>query len=169
MKKLFVLVFTLLIGCVFAYSEVKLGVVNAQELLAKTKKGVEVTKRLSELQNKKQTEMKTMQDEAQKLEKELQSPALNEDAREKKTLELDAKQKNIKRYLEDARNEWEREYQKEMMEFEKDLMPIIESVGKAKGFTLIFDVSGRGGIIYVDPTTDITEEVVKAVDAKFPK
>jgi len=91
MRKIFILVVTVLVMSAFAISQVKIGVVNAQEILAKTKKGIEIQKRLEQLQNKKQNELQAKQDEIKKLEKEVLSPALNDETREKKTVDLQNK------------------------------------------------------------------------------
>jgi outer membrane protein len=151
----------------FAFSEVKIGVINPQEIMNKTKKGIAIQKRLEKLQGEKQQKINAMQDEIKKLQKELNSPALNNEARQRKTLEFQEKQKAFKRYVEDARNEFARESKKEFLNLEKELMPLIENLGRQKGFTIIIDVT-RPGIVYYDKAIDITADVVKAVDAKYP-
>ncbi|MGD2084930.1 MAG: OmpH family outer membrane protein [Candidatus Aminicenantes bacterium] len=168
MRKTLFLVVTVLVMSAFAISQVKIGVVNAQEILQKTKKGVEIQKRLEKLQKEKQQKLQAQQDEIKKLEKEVLSPALNQETREKKTLDLQNKRKNLKRFVEDAQNEIQRESQKELVELEKAVLPLIEQIGKSKGFTIIFDIT-RPGIVYYDQAIDITPEVIKAFDAKFPK
>jgi outer membrane protein len=168
MRKTFILVVTVLVMSAFAISQVKIGVVNAQEILAKTKKGIEIQKRLEQLQGKKQQELQAKQDEIKKLEKEVLSPALNDDTREKKGLDLQTKRKDLKRYVEDAQNEIQRESQKELVELEKAVMPLIDQIGKSKGFTIIFDIT-RPGIVYFDQAIDITPEVIKAFDEKSSK
>ncbi len=168
MRKIFILVVTVLVMSAFAISQVKIGVVNAQEILAKTKKGVEIQKRLEQLQNKKQNELQAKQDEIKKLEKEVLSPALNDETREKKSIDLQNKRKDMKRYLEDAQNEIQQESQKELVELEKAVMPVIDQIGKSKGFTIIFDIT-RPGIVYFDQAIDITPDVIKAFDNQFSK
>jgi outer membrane protein len=168
MRKTLILVVTVLVMSAFAISQVKIGVVNAQEILQKTKKGVEIQKRLEQLQQKKQNELQSKQEEIKKLEKEVLSPALNQETREKKTLELQTKRKNLKRYIEDAQNEIQRASRGELVELEKAVMPLIDQIGKSKGFTIIFDIT-RPGIVYYDQAIDVTAEVIKAFDAKFPK
>lgn len=168
MRKTLILVITVLVMSAFAISQVKIGVVNAQEILAKTKKGVEIQKRLEQLQGKKQQELQIKQEEIKKLEKEVLSPALNQETREKKTLDLQTKRKNLKRYIEDAQNEIQRASRGELVELEKAVMPLIDQIGKSKGFTIVFDIT-RPGIVYFDQAIDITAEVIKAFDAKFPK
>ena len=107
-------------------------------------------------------------EEIKKLEKEVLSPALNDETREKKTVDLQNKRKDLKRYLEDAQNEIQQESQKELVELEKAVMPVIDQIGKSKGFTIIFDIT-RPGIVYFDQAIDITPDVIKAFDNQFSK
>lgn len=168
MRKILILLVVVLVMGAFAFSQVKIGIVDAQEILQKTKKGTEIQKRLEKLQEDKQVQLQTLQDEVKKLEKDVLSPALNDETREKKNLELQNKRKDLKRFYEDAQNEMQRASQKELVELEKEIMPLIEEIGKSKGFTIIFDIT-RPGIVYFDQSIDITGEVINAVDAKFPK
>ncbi|UCH93185.1 MAG: OmpH family outer membrane protein [Candidatus Aminicenantes bacterium] len=166
MRKTLILVIAVLVMSAFVFSEVKIGIVNAQEILQKTKKGIEIQKRLEQLQQRKQQKLQNMQEEVKKLEKDVLNPALNEEARGKKSLDLQNKRKELKRFLEDAQNEMQRESQKELVALEKDIMPVIDQIGKSKGFTVILDIT-RPGIVYFDQTIDITAEVIKAFDAKY--
>ncbi len=167
MRRTIVLLVAIFLLNAFAFSEVKIGVINPQKIMDNTKKGIAIQKKLEKLQGEKQQEIKALQDEIKKLQKDLNSPALNNDARQKKTIQIQEKQKNLKRYIEDARNEFARESQKEFLNLEKELMPLIENLGRQKGFTIIIDVT-RPGIVYYDEAMDITAEVIKAVDAKYP-
>ena len=168
MKKTLTFVIAIFILSAFAFSQVKIGVIDAQQIIEKTKRGAKIQKKLESLQQSKQQKMQGMQDEIKKLEKELLSPALNDETREKKALELQNKRTNLKRYYEDAQREIQRESQKELADLERELMPMIIEIGKSKGFTVIFD-RARSGIVYLDNSVDITGEIVKAVDAKFPQ
>jgi outer membrane protein len=167
MRKTIVLVMTILVLTVFVFSEVKIGVINAQLILEKTKKGLDIQKKLEKFQEEKKQQMQKMQDEIEKLRKDLMSPALNTETRDKKTLDLQTKQKELKRFYEDAQNEFQRESQKELVALEKELMPLIENLGRSKGYSIIFDIT-KPGIVYYDNTIDITAEIIKAVDAKYP-
>jgi outer membrane protein len=168
MKKTIILMAAIFLLSAFAFSEIKIGVINPQKIMDSTKKGLEVQNRLQKLQNDKQKQGQAMQEEIKKLEKEVLSPALNNEARQKKTIELQEKQKALRRFAEDARNEFRLAYQKELAALEKEILPLIENLGKQKGFTVIFDVTTTG-IAYYDQAIDITDEVIKAIDAKFSK
>ncbi len=167
MKKSMILIFTILTLSVFVFSEVKIGVINAQEIMEKTKKGNQVQKKLESLQDTKRRQLQTKQQELEKLEKELNSPALNADTRARKTRQVQDKRIELQRMVEDAQNEMRQESQKELFELQKEIMPLIQEIGRSKGFTLILDMTSSG-IAYFDQAIDITAEVIKAVDAKFP-
>jgi outer membrane protein len=167
MKKSFILIFTLLTLSLFVFSQVKIGIINAQEIIEKTKKGKEVQVKLENLQKQKQQQLEGMQKTIKQLQKELESPALNRDTREKKTRELEDKRIDYNRFIQDTQKEMQVRSQQELLALQKEIMPLIQQIGKAKGFTIIFDMTSSG-IAYFDETIDVTAEVVKAVDAKFP-
>ncbi|MCP5054353.1 MAG: OmpH family outer membrane protein [bacterium] len=166
MKKTLILMLTLLVMSVYAFSEVKIGIINAQEVFQKTKRGSQIQKELEALNNKKAAELKALQEEIKKLEKDLLSPALNASTRDAKSVDLQSKRTTFKRKYEDAQSDLQRESQKKLLELEKELMPLITNLGKSKGFTIIFD-RARSGVIYFDSGVDVTKEVIAAIDAKL--
>ncbi len=168
MKKTLVIVLTIVALSVVAYAEAKIGVINPQKVVSETIRGKQVKAKLEKLGDDKQQQIKGMEDAIKKLEKELMSPALNAEAKEKKAADLQGKRINFKRFVEDAQKEFQARYQKEMQTMYKEIMPIIEKIGAAKGFTIIFDLS-NSGISYFDKTIDITNEVIKAYDQKYSK
>lgn len=167
MKKSFTLIFTILVLSVFVFSEVKIGVINAQDIIVKTKKGMEVQKKLEGLQTEAQKKVDTLQNEIKQLQKDLSSPALNNDTREKKNREMEDKRVSYNRLVQDAQKNIQEESQRQLMDLQREIMPLIQQIGESQGFTLILDMA-NSGIAYFDKTIDITDQVVKAVDAKFP-
>ncbi len=166
MKKTLVIVITILTLALYTFSEVKIGVINAQKVIASTKRGKDIQKKLENLSKAKQKKVEAMQMEIKNLEKSLQSPALNTTAREKKAVEIQNKKTKLKRYYEDTQKELRRQYQKEMQKLQKEVMPIIDKIGKSKGFTIVFDLS-ISGISYFDKTIDITDVVIKEIDTRY--
>jgi outer membrane protein len=148
-------------------AETKIGVINAQDIIQKTKKGQQIQKKLEELGNSKRMEIETKQKELEKLQKELASPALNENTRTRKNREFEDKKINFNRLVKDIQKTLQEQQQKELMALYDEIMPLIQEIGKSKGFTLILDLA-NSGVAYFDQTIDITEDVIKAVDAKFP-
>jgi len=165
MKKFPELLFALLTMSFWLFPEVKIGIINPPIVLQNSIKGKEAISRLKAFAETNQKKFEKMQQEIDSLEKEVLSPALNEDTRNKKNLDLQNKKTEQKRFAEDAQNESRMKQQTEFESIQKELMPIIEKMAKDEGYTLILDVT-TAGIAYVDPTSDITEKVVKAYDAR---
>ncbi len=166
MKKTLIMTVTILTLAFYTFAEVKIGVINAQKVIASTKRGKEIQAKLENYGKSKQKKVEAMQAEIKKLEAAIQSPALNQGTRDKKTEELQAKKINLKRYYEDTQKELRKKYQTEMQILQKEVMPIIDKIGKSKGFTLVFDLS-IAGISYFDKTIDITELVIKEIDSIY--
>lgn len=165
MKKSFILIFTVIIFSVFAFSEVKIGVINGQDVIAKTKKGQAIRAKLESFGKAKQQQIENLEKEIVALQKELASPALNAETKRKKTRTMEDKKINYQRLVQDAQKDFQAQQQKEMMAFYNEIMPIIQEYGKAQGFTLILDLSSAG-VAYFDKTIDITDAVVQTVNAK---
>jgi Skp family chaperone for outer membrane proteins len=55
--------------------------------------------------------------------------------------------------------------QKEFEKIQGELMPLIEKIAKADGYTMILDLN-TAGVTYFEPGVDITDKVVKAYDAQ---
>ena len=167
MKKNLFLMFVLLALSTFVFSEVKIGIINPQLVLQNSTKGKAVIERLRSLNMSKQKKYEAMQKEIDTLDKEVLSPALNQDARDKKNMDLQNKRVEIKRFAEDAQKESMAQQQKEFESLQRDLMPIIEKIAKADGFSLVLDLN-TAGVTYFEPAIDITDKVIKAYDAEVP-
>lgn len=167
MKKNLFLMFALLALTTFVFSEVKIGIINPQVVLQNSVKGKAVIEKLRSLNMSKQKKYEAMQKEIDTVEKEALSPALNQDARDKKTMDLQNKRTEIKRFAEDAQKESMAQQQKEFESLQRDLMPIIEKIAKGDGFSLVLDLN-TAGVTYFEPAIDITDRVIKAYNAEVP-
>jgi Skp family chaperone for outer membrane proteins len=165
MKKNLFLIFALIALTSFAFAEFKLGIINPQAVLQSSSKGKEAIERLKSLQLAKQKKYESLQKEIDTLEKEAMSPALNQEARDRKANDLQNKRTDIKRFAEDAQKESMAAQQKEFEKIQADLMPIIEKIAKENGFSLILDLN-TAGVTYFEPAIDISDKVVKAYDAQ---
>ncbi len=163
MKRISLLLFIFFLSGSIVHAQVKIGVINSQEIFAKSDKGIAIQDKLDILSKRKQDELSVMQDEIKKLESQLISPALNESSREKKAMELQTLRTNLKRTIEDAQREFQSNSQKSLTDLEKEIMPILISYGRNNGFTVIYDID-RSGIIYYDEAINITKEIIKILN-----
>jgi outer membrane protein len=164
MKKTLSILSIILIFSVLAFSEVKIGIINAQKLVEESKKGKEIAEKFEKMKNEKESQFNTMQNEVAKIEKELLSPALNNETREKKSIDLQNKKTELKRFAEDSQQELQLSLEKELNILKNEIKPIIDQLGKEKGFTIILEVPA---VAYYDPAADITDEIIKIMDSKY--
>ena len=163
MKKTLFATAAMLILTIFTYAEVKIGIFDSQKLIEGTKKGRAVAAKLEKLGKEKQERLNVLQNQVKKLEKELVSPALNQNTRESKKLELQNKRTALKRLAEDSRREMQIQYDKEMNTLKAEVWPILQDYGKDKGLTTIFE---KSVVLYSDPAVDITADIIKILDSK---
>ncbi len=145
---------------------IKIGVVDMQKFQAKSK-GFQKS---SELLKKKYQVMKDKMDaevkEFQKIEEDFkkQSLMLSLDAQGSKKRELESK----KRYIQFLQNDFTQQMKESDMEnsqkIVKELEKIVAKIAKDSQYTMIFNRQ-VSGLIYVRPTIDITDQVVKAYDS----
>ena len=50
-----------------------------------------------------------------------------------------------------------------------DINDYVKEFGKRKGYKIIFGASGGGNIMYADESSDLTEEVLKGLNAEYDK
>ena len=166
MKKVLSLVIILVVLTVVTYAETKIGIVNSQLVLKQSVGGKAFMAKMGALDKKMTGKMQNMSKEIKSLEKELASPALNTASRDKKAEALRNKQTVAKRYYEDSKRSFQAKYQKEMQKLLKEIMPVIQNVGKTKGFTIIMEMQN---VAYFDKAVEVTADVIKAYDAVYKK
>jgi outer membrane protein len=144
----------------------KIGVVDMQKFQAKSKGFQKSSDRLKQKYQGMKDKLEAEVKELQKIEEEFkkQSLMLSLDAQGGKKRELESK----KRYIQFLRNDFTQQMKESDMEnsqkIVKELEKIVGIIAKDKKFTLIFNRQ-VSGLIYVHPTFDITDQVVKAYDA----
>ena len=121
--------------------------------------------RVQELTKKKGAELqektKALQTNQQKLQQG--GAVLNDAARAQTQKEIDRLTVEIDRFQEDANAEVQEMQQGLQAEFQEKLRPIVDGMVKELAIGLLFS-AGDAGAIYVDPSLDITAEVIKRFD-----
>jgi len=118
------------------------------------------------LQTKKSSEISEKTKQLQASQQKLQAggTVLNDSARNQLEREIDRLNVDIQRMQQDAQQELQ-ELQVELQaEFQKKLMPVIEKLVKERNINILFS-RVEAGIVFADPTLDLTDEVIKRFDA----
>ena len=125
--------------------------------------------RIEELQKKKQAELQDKNKQLQTAQQKLSSggTVLNDSARGVLEKDIDRMQREIQFAQQNAQAEVQDLTQELQEQFRQKLMPIIEAIGKERNLQVIFS-GNDAGIIWADPGLDLTQEVIKRLDANKP-
>src|SRR5512140_16734 len=147
---------------VSAQSAQKVGVIEVQRIVQESAVGKESLARIQKIQGAKQDDLTKRQNELRDLEKRIQEQgkSLSEEAMEKLQKDYQAKALDLKRFQDDAQREMEELQRKELGELERKVLPVIESVAKDLGYTLVFN-KFQSGLLHADPGVDITDAVIQ--------
>jgi Skp family chaperone for outer membrane proteins len=99
-----------------------------------------------------------------------QSLTLTFEAQQKAATDLDSLRTQRKRREEDSTKDFQRLQFTLVSELRNDVLAVIQSYAKEKQIAVVFDLSasgtmGTGGIVYCEPSLDITAEIIKRYDA----
>jgi len=143
-------------------ANMRIGVINVERLVQESALGKEAFGRVKKLNDSKKDEADKLSKELRDMEQKLadQGSALADDKREALQKTYQEKAIAFKRFQDDANRDLETAQKKELGELEKRVFPIINQVGKERGFTLIFN-KFQSGLVFADDSVDITDEVLK--------
>ena len=140
----------------------KSGVIEVQRIVQESAVGKESLARIQKVQTAKTEDLTKRQTELRDLEKKIQDQgkSLSEEAMEKAQKDYQSKALELKRFQDDAQRELEELQRKELGELERWVLPVIESVAKELGYTLIFN-KYQSGLLHADGSVDITDAVIQ--------
>jgi Skp family chaperone for outer membrane proteins len=147
--------------------DAKVAFIDINAIAQSSSAGKEATKKLTALNDKKTGELQEKTKQLQALQGKLSTggAVLNDSARGQLEKDIQRLERDITFARETAQAEFNELQQELMAEFQKRLLPVIEEVAKEKGLHAVFSIADSGAA-YVHPGLNLTEEVVKKLDAK---
>lgn len=163
---LLTLFIVVLVSLSFAQQTIKVGIVNSMEVLDKSAEGKRVIARLQERDKSNQDRVGNLDEDIRQLETKLntQRLTLTNEALMQLSSDIDRKRTERKRFAEDSLREIQELQARLYNKLQNELLPIIEQIGKDMNLDVIFDL-GKGGVIYFNPSIELTAEVIKRYDA----
>ena len=145
-------------------------VIDVNLLVQDSAAGKEAMARLKKAQDEKVAERKKMTDEINGLQKQLESQrsTLTDSKIADLQKQIEDKSIALKRFDDDAQQQLEEAKQKELAGLEKQIMPIIQELGKERKLLLIFN-KFQSGLVYADDSVDLTDEVLKRFNTRVTK
>jgi outer membrane protein len=157
-------------GSVFAQATnaVKIGVLNVFRVIAECAEGKQANDEFQRKFEAKKEELAKKQRELQDLQQQLQSQSrtLNDESRTALSKSIDAKTIDLKRAQEDGDKEFTGLRNQIFNRIGNKLAPIVQQYAKEYGYTFILDSSNQATqVVYSDPAIEITDDIVKRLDA----
>ena len=150
---------------VLAQQSAGIGVVDAGRIFQESQVGLGLLEGLKQLRENKQAEGATMQSTAKELQDRITQSrlALSPEKLEELQKELEEMVIELQRFDDDARREIDEASGAAMGEFNQQIMPVIEEIGRQRGYRLIFN-KFEAGLLFADEQVDITDEVIALFD-----
>jgi len=147
----------------------KLGSVDIQKVLLMSDAGKEAKDQLGQKAAKYEADKNSKEAELKKLKGELESQGvvLNESARGAKERDYQQRLKEYQRFLKDAQEDLQAKNDEFTGRIVDDIVRVAQEYGRKNGYTAIFVKSET--MIYLDPTADVTDEVLSAFNAARKK
>src|SRR5215813_3639725 len=122
-----------------APSAMRIGVINVERLVQESALGKEAFNRVKKLNDQKKDEADKLSKELRDMEQKLadQGASMAEDKRDQLQKTYQEKAIAFKRFNDDAQRQLEDAQKKELEQLEKRVLPVIQQVGKERGFTVI--------------------------------
>jgi len=164
------LVILLAAGAATAQEPVKLAFVDMQKALNESKSGKKALGELQKLMEERKNGLQKQKEALERKKDELdkQGLLLNEDTRKSRESEIRTLERDYTRTLSDLKEEFGRRESEFTDGIRKDLLKVIEKVGKEGGYTLVLERQ-YSAVLYFPAALDLTETLIKRYDAESAK
>ena len=142
----------------------KIGVFNADRVLAESQSGQQALALFNQLRDQRVGELQLQQDEINALQQQAIAAAFGSPEAAQLQREMEDRMLQLERLQQDVQQELGQRQNELTSGITQMVGQIIETMGVEEGYTLIFNAL-QSGLVYIDPATDITEEIIRRIDA----
>jgi outer membrane protein len=148
-----------------AAGPLRLAVIDTERILLESATGKKALADLKKLQEQKEGELRSRQQEIKDLQGKISDGRLSlaQDKLEEMNKQVEDKLIALRRLQDDATRELNKRKDDVLGQIDQKVMPVINQVGKEQGYTLIFR-KFESGLIYADEAVDITGSVIQRLD-----
>jgi len=147
----------------------KVGIINIEQAILASNEGqrevLAMQKRFEPKQNEIQTLGKEVEDNKKQL--NIQGNTMNDEARAALVKNIEQKQKNLQRTVEDANADFEAQKNELISRMLGKIMPVMDKYAKENGFALIINYSGPfQPIAWTSQSAEVTQRVIDAYNVQ---
>lgn len=147
----------------------KIGVVDIQAAIFSCNEGQRDFQALQKQFEPKKNEIDGLNKEVEDLKKQYndQGPKLNAEAKDNLIKQIDTKQKQLNRVLEDAQGDAQQKQQEIVNRIGQKMLGVLDKYAKENAFALVLDVSGQQNpVLWAAETVNITPAIVQAYNTE---
>lgn len=152
-----------------ARADLKVGFVDLQRALQEVAEGQQAKARLkAEIDRKKvefEAEQRKLRDDSLLLDR--QASAMSEEVRVQKMKELQARLMQVSEKGQKLQVEFVEKERTELKKIFDKMDPIVAAIAKREGLAMVFEKTDSG-LVFAEPTLDVTNELVRTYNEKFP-
>ncbi|MEK6734451.1 MAG: OmpH family outer membrane protein [Pseudomonadota bacterium] len=165
MLKKFLIIISLFINTVALAADNNVAVLNTDRLKNDTKAGQSIAKQVEDLQAKFRDKVSklTQEFDTKKIELDKNKPILSKEAFAKKEAEFNNKMTEVRKDLQQEASKIDQMQQMAVADFNTIARSVIDDVVKQGKYSHVFPAEV---VIYADPKSDITSQVIAGVDKK---
>ena len=168
--KYWLVVATLALSVSFASAQerMKIGYIDVQRVIAESQSGKRAKERFQVQVKKAEADVQKERQDLERLKSDLdkKGPLLKEEERRSMEADLQKRSVILQRTMNDYQQDLRQKESEIMSDILKEVEQIVNEVGKAEKFTLIFE---RSQIIYSDQGIDITSKVIETYNTRVKK
>ena len=168
--KYWLVVATLALSVSFASAQerMKIGYIDVQRVIAESQSGKRAKERFQVQVKKAEADVQKERQDLERLKSDLdkKGPLLKEEERRSMEADLQKRSVILQRTMNDYQQDLRQKESEIMSAILKEVEQIVNEVGKAEKFTLIFE---RSQIIYSDQGIDITSKVIETYNSRVKK
>lgn len=149
-------------------ADVKIGVFDFQRVSEETARGQELRAGLEKFGDKKKAEITAKENELKAMEDKYKAEAFSLTAEKRAQMEKDIqkKQLDLQSFRDSAQKEMQIEVNEAQGKFNDQLLTIINSLGKERGYTLVF---AKEQVAFAADTADMTSELIERFNQETAK
>jgi outer membrane protein len=168
-KPVYIMLMVLVLGIGFNVqaAEMKIGMIDFQQVVEKSEPGQRVEAGLKKEGERMEAELKKDKEELQALKDKMEREAMvmSREAREEKEIEFRVKARNLQEKDQRYRQEFVGKQRQEIDKLRKVVLDIAQEIGKKENFTMIIS---KVGVLYNDSAIDLTDKVVQLLNKRKP-
>jgi outer membrane protein len=155
-------------GYTFAADVAKIGIVDLQRVLETSNAGKTAQAQIKKQKDEMEQELKQKGGEIEELRKRLEreSMVMSKEKREEKEREGRIKLNDFKSLQKSYRNQLQVLEKKLVTELRKDVLSLVEEIGKKGGYLLIIN---NFSVMYSPSSNDITDQLIKELNSRHAK